>query len=113
MLRRSRDVVEDASNTRHRVNVYPNIEVTGPGRTHIGDVVFPTQPLIDAQQHAQDAAELRAKEQLLIECHRCFKTSDYEHGKNINPKRAEGTCRWVTGHELFQTWLKESSQSPL
>ncbi|CAI7613125.1 unnamed protein product [Penicillium pancosmium] len=33
-----------------------------------------------------------------------FFTSNYEAYKNINPRRAEGTCGWVLNHRKFREW---------
>ncbi|KAL8863359.1 MAG: hypothetical protein Q9178_000039 [Gyalolechia marmorata] len=38
------------------------------------------------------------------DCHRIFKTSDYESLKNLNPDRADGTCEWVFKHPSYREW---------
>ena len=38
--------------------------------------------------------------------------SNYEAGKNINPKRISGTCEWFLNHTGFLTW-RESQRSSL
>ncbi|KAL6827987.1 hypothetical protein V8C40DRAFT_286854 [Trichoderma camerunense] len=42
------------------------------------------------------------------ECHQTFKTSTYEQYKNINPNRAEGTCRWVLENSHYRHWRQSS-----
>jgi hypothetical protein len=39
------------------------------------------------------------------QCHRAFKTSTYEHFKDANPDRVEGTCQWVLSHPQYLQWL--------
>jgi ankyrin repeat protein len=46
------------------------------------------------------------------ECHRAFKTSNYEEHKNINPDRMKGTCRWALEHPKFQA-LRDSPRNDL
>lgn len=41
-------------------------------------------------------------------CHQAFKTSTYEQYKNINPDRADGTCRWVLENPQYLAWQKSS-----
>lgn len=36
--------------------------------------------------------------------HSFFFTSNYEAYRNINPRRVEGTCRWVLDHRKFREW---------
>ncbi|OAQ59453.2 Pfs, NACHT and ankyrin domain-containing protein [Pochonia chlamydosporia 170] len=43
--------------------------------------------------HRENMLRSLTKEQQ--KCHQAFKTSTYEQYKNINPDRAEGTCRWI------------------
>ncbi|KAL9023532.1 MAG: hypothetical protein Q9196_007145, partial [Gyalolechia fulgens] len=38
------------------------------------------------------------------DCHRTFKTSDYESLKNLNPDRLDGTCEWVFKHPSYREW---------
>ncbi|KAJ6126271.1 hypothetical protein N7471_010764 [Penicillium samsonianum] len=40
-------------------------------------------------------------------CHQAFKTSNYEEQKDINPRRAEGTCQWALQSDEYVRW-KES-----
>jgi ankyrin repeat protein len=47
-----------------------------------------------------------------MECHRAFKTSNYEEHKNINPDRMKGTCRWALEHPKFQA-LRDSPRNDL
>lgn len=47
------------------------------------------------------------------ECHRAFKTSTYEQYKNINPNRAEGTCRWILESSQYRSWLESSNHDLL
>ncbi|KJK86072.1 hypothetical protein H633G_10085 [Metarhizium anisopliae BRIP 53284] len=42
------------------------------------------------------------------ECHQAFKIFSYEQFKNINPDRAEGTCRWILENSQYLAWLKSS-----
>lgn len=53
-------------------------------------------------QHQQQLEMMLTKEQQ--ECHQIFKTSTYEQHKNINPERAEGTCRWILESSQFVDW---------
>ena len=46
----------------------------------------------------------RALDQELQDCHQALKTSTYEAYKNVNPKREEGTCRWVLDNVLYHHW---------
>ncbi|KAI6780066.1 Ankyrin repeat domain-containing protein 50 [Emericellopsis cladophorae] len=48
-----------------------------------------------------------------IECHRCFKTSQYEDFKNINPDRVPGTCKWVLEHPQYKKWRQSSHDNLL
>ncbi|KAL8762358.1 MAG: hypothetical protein Q9184_001620 [Pyrenodesmia sp. 2 TL-2023] len=47
------------------------------------------------------------------DCHRTFKTSDYESLKNINPDRAEGTCEWVFKHPCYRNWYENPNDDLL
>ncbi|KAL9609828.1 MAG: hypothetical protein Q9167_005433 [Letrouitia subvulpina] len=40
----------------------------------------------------------------LRDCLRAFKTSDYESQKNVNPIRANGTCKWTLEHPRYREW---------
>ncbi|KAH0365372.1 purine and uridine phosphorylase, partial [Aureobasidium melanogenum] len=53
---------------------------------------------------AEKNEALRYQSEEHRKCHRVFKTSTYEHFKNINPGRVEGTCQWALNHPLYQRW---------
>ncbi|KAL7815157.1 hypothetical protein V8C26DRAFT_402587 [Trichoderma gracile] len=46
----------------------------------------------------------KAEKEELERCHQVFKTSTYEQYKNINPNRAEGTCRWILDNAQYHQW---------
>ncbi|OLN95506.1 Vegetative incompatibility protein HET-E-1-like protein 16 [Colletotrichum chlorophyti] len=48
--------------------------------------------------------EVRYEDKIHGDCHRAFKTSNYEKFKNINPGRTLGTCKWVLGHQQYNRW---------
>ncbi|KAL6820195.1 hypothetical protein J3E69DRAFT_341379 [Trichoderma sp. SZMC 28015] len=54
------------------------------------------------RHHREIVVSVLTKEQQ--ECHQAFKTSTYEQYKNINPNRAEGTCRWVLENSHYRQW---------
>ncbi|KAH0494711.1 hypothetical protein TgHK011_008302 [Trichoderma gracile] len=54
------------------------------------------------EQHHENIGRALAQE--LQDCHQAFKTSTYEAYKNVNPKREEGTCRWVLDNVLYHHW---------
>ena len=56
--------------------------------------------------------EGRYESQNHFDCHRTFKTSDYEKYKNINPELAEGTCQWVLTHPKYIAW-RDSTKDDL
>ena len=47
------------------------------------------------------------------QCMRALRTIDYESYKNLVSVEAAGTCRWLTKHQKFQSWLTSSSFSCL
>ncbi|KAG9852947.1 purine and uridine phosphorylase, partial [Aureobasidium melanogenum] len=55
------------------------------------------------EQHLEKAA-LRYQNEDHRNCHQVFKTSTYEHFKNINPDRVKGTCQWALNHPQYQRW---------
>lgn len=68
---------------------YAGNNISGSAHVHMGDFIQYNNPsLLDQAQR----------------CHRAFKTSPYEDYKNINPKRAQGTCRWALEHPRFLAW---------
>ncbi|KAI3530400.1 hypothetical protein CSPX01_14891 [Colletotrichum filicis] len=52
--------------------------------------------------------EVKTESQKQADCHRAFRTSNYEDSKNINAERIPGTCNWVLQHTLYREW----QQSP-
>ncbi|KAH0042265.1 purine and uridine phosphorylase, partial [Aureobasidium melanogenum] len=46
-------------------------------------------------------------------CHQVFKTSTYEHFKNINPGRVKETCRWALNHPQYQRWNESDTNDLL
>ena len=46
-------------------------------------------------------------------CHRIFKTSDYEGQKNINSNRTKETCQWVFKHSRYRKWNDNSKNDLL
>jgi len=48
-----------------------------------------------------------------IDCHRVFRTSDYEAQKNRNPKRVNGTCNWFLQHPIYKQWRDQQKDSLL
>ncbi|KAH0027548.1 purine and uridine phosphorylase, partial [Aureobasidium melanogenum] len=57
------------------------------------------------KQH-QDNEAFRDQKEENRNCHRVFKTSTYEHFKNINPEPAEETCQWALNHPQYRRWTK-------
>ncbi|KAJ5643848.1 uncharacterized protein N7484_006355 [Penicillium longicatenatum] len=41
-------------------------------------------------------------------CIQAFRTSDYEHSKNLNADREKKTCNWCLGNRTFQNWQSDS-----
>ncbi|KAH0172998.1 purine and uridine phosphorylase, partial [Aureobasidium melanogenum] len=64
------------------------------------------------KQH-QDNKALRQQNKKNRDCHRVFKTSTYEHFKNINPEPAEETCQWALDHPLYQRWTESTTDDLL
>jgi len=48
-----------------------------------------------------------------IDCHRVFRTSDYEAQKNRNPKRVNDTCNWFLQHPIYKQWRDQEKDSLL
>jgi len=48
-----------------------------------------------------------------IDCHRVFRTSDYEAQKNRNPKRVNNTCNWFLQHPIYKQWRDQEKDSLL
>ncbi|KAG9691124.1 purine and uridine phosphorylase, partial [Aureobasidium melanogenum] len=46
-------------------------------------------------------------------CHQFFKTSTYEHFKNINSGRVKETCQWALDHPLYQRWNESATDDLL
>lgn len=71
------------------------------------------------KDHVQSTKEYRQKQEERYErddyqkCHQLFKTSRYEDFKNINPMRAEQTCRWVFENDVYNEWQKKASDGLL
>ncbi|KAK7219748.1 hypothetical protein V2G26_007751 [Clonostachys chloroleuca] len=55
---------------------------------------------------------VRYENEKQFECHRTFRTSDYEKFKNVNPDRVSNTCRWVLEHPQYRKW-QQSPQDDL
>ncbi|KAL8874708.1 MAG: hypothetical protein Q9198_006845, partial [Flavoplaca austrocitrina] len=68
--------------------------------THEGGPLKEIDEILDRRQKE------RYKNTKAHDCHRAFKTSDYESLKNINPDRAEGTCEWVFKHPCYRNWYE-------
>lgn len=60
--------------------------------------------LTEATHQYHRAQEAHYQDGKYRDCHRAFKTSNYEDHKNINPDRVDGTCRWVLDHTQFKDW---------
>ena len=48
-----------------------------------------------------------------IDCHRVFRTSDYEAQKNRNSKRVNNTCNWFLQHPIYKQWRDQGKDSLL
>ncbi len=48
-----------------------------------------------------------------IDCHRVFRTSDYETQKNRNPKCVNNTCNWFLQHPIYKQWRDQGKDSLL
>ncbi|KAJ5140977.1 hypothetical protein N7448_004385 [Penicillium atrosanguineum] len=57
------------------------------------------------EQHYQEQ-KFRALTDQQQRCHQVFKIANYTEQKNINPKRAEGTCQWVSNSDEYVRWSK-------
>ncbi|KAG9569566.1 purine and uridine phosphorylase, partial [Aureobasidium melanogenum] len=57
--------------------------------------------------------ELRDQNEEHRKCHQVFKTSTYEHFKDINPEPAEETCQWALDHPLYQRWTESTTDDLL
>ncbi|KEQ60521.1 purine and uridine phosphorylase, partial [Aureobasidium melanogenum CBS 110374] len=63
-------------------------------------------------QHLANEA-LRYQNEAHRKCHQVFKTSTYEHFKNINPDRVKETCQWVLNHPQYQRWNESATDDLL
>ncbi|KAJ5963150.1 hypothetical protein N7481_013455 [Penicillium waksmanii] len=63
------------------------------------------------QHHCEGVNRASADEQK--RCHQALKTANYEEQKNINPKRAEGTCQWALQSPEYIRWSKSNSNDLL
>ncbi|CAG8416225.1 unnamed protein product, partial [Penicillium salamii] len=61
----------------------------------------------DQRERHQNEQKKRALTEQQQRCHQAFKTSNYEEQKDINPRRAEGTCQWALQSDEYVRW-KES-----
>ncbi|KAJ5827865.1 hypothetical protein N7447_004628 [Penicillium robsamsonii] len=57
------------------------------------------------QERHQDEQKIRVLTEQQQRCHQVFKTSNYEEQKDINPRRAEGTCQWALQSSEYIRWL--------
>ncbi|KAG9654291.1 purine and uridine phosphorylase, partial [Aureobasidium melanogenum] len=64
------------------------------------------------KQHLENEA-LRYQSEEHRKCHQVFKTSTYEHFKNINPDRVKGTCQWALIHPQYQRWNESDTNDLL
>ncbi|KAG9990133.1 purine and uridine phosphorylase, partial [Aureobasidium melanogenum] len=64
------------------------------------------------KQHLEKAAS-RYQNKEHRNCHQVFKTSTYEHFKNINPDRVKDTCQWALDHPLYQRWNESATDDLL
>ncbi|KAJ5410107.1 uncharacterized protein N7487_004466 [Penicillium crustosum] len=62
----------------------------------------------EQRERHQDEQKIRALTEQQQRCHQVFKTSNYEEQKNINPRRAEGTCQWALQSLEYIRWLDSS-----
>jgi Na+-translocating ferredoxin:NAD+ oxidoreductase RnfC subunit len=49
----------------------------------------------DQQEQHHYEQKTRALTDQQQRCHQAFKTANYTEQKDINPRRAEGTCQWA------------------
>ncbi|OQD87404.1 hypothetical protein PENSOL_c078G10565 [Penicillium solitum] len=59
----------------------------------------------EQRERHQDEQKIRALTEQQQRCHQVFKTSNYEEQKDINPRRAEGTCQWALQSLEYIRWL--------
>jgi hypothetical protein len=59
-----------------------------------------------AEHHREKIAFVLTDQQ--NRCHQTFKTSNYEEQKNINPRKAEGTCLWALRSPEYTRWSESS-----
>ncbi|KAG9964220.1 purine and uridine phosphorylase, partial [Aureobasidium melanogenum] len=64
------------------------------------------------KQHLENEA-LRYQSEEHRKCHQVFKTSTYEHFKNINPDRVKETCQWALIHPQYQRWNESDTNDLL
>ncbi|KAH0353297.1 purine and uridine phosphorylase, partial [Aureobasidium melanogenum] len=64
------------------------------------------------KQHLENEA-LRYQSEEHRKCHQVFKTSTYEHFKNINPDRVKETCQWALIHPQYQRWNESDTNNLL
>ncbi|KAK1486538.1 hypothetical protein CABS01_13166 [Colletotrichum abscissum] len=57
--------------------------------------------------------EVKTESQKQADCHRAFRTSNYEDSKNINAERIPGTCNWVLQHTLYREWQQSRQDDVL
>ncbi|KAK4215150.1 hypothetical protein QBC37DRAFT_282321 [Rhypophila decipiens] len=76
-------------------NTWEGNNISGSARVHQGHV-------FNQYQHPSDAQALMS-----------LLSSNYERGKDRNPKRTPGTCQWVVSHEKFVRWRDHPSAAAL
>ncbi|KAG9530703.1 purine and uridine phosphorylase, partial [Aureobasidium melanogenum] len=64
------------------------------------------------KQHLENE-EFRYQNEEHRKCHQVFKTSTYEHFKNINPDRVKETCQWALNHAQYQRWNESATDDLL
>lgn len=72
-----------------------------------------TEALLEEVRHARKDQRDWKGEKLKQEVLSMLRTTDFEFGKNRNPKRSPGTCEWFLQHLGYQKWLKQTSTSCL
>jgi hypothetical protein len=66
------------------------------------DQVFNQQ----AQHHHEKFVSVLTDQQ--HRCHQTFETTAYQEQKNINPRKAEGTCQWALQSPEYIRWSESS-----
>ncbi len=69
--------------------------------------------LIADSASSQTEIESQHHIEALFNCHRIFRTSDYEGHKARNPDRMPGTCHWLLDHPQYHDWRDSNCSSLL